>query len=347
MAKLKLEGVGKTFDSIPALKAIDATVHDSEFVALLGPSGCGKSTMLRLLAGFDHPTTGSIMIGDQCVADAKTGAFAAPEDRNVGFVFQSYALWPHMTVRRNVSFALEVRGLQKKQIQARTDEALQTTELSQFADRMPSDLSGGQRQRVALARALVLDPQAVLLDEPLANLDVALRASMQEVFTEFHRRNNSTMIYVTHDQSEAMAMADRIAVMSEGQIVQFDTPEALYNRPCNSFVAGFVGEGSVIPIAGLVREDDRITASALGGSFSIDTDVEKPDHICLRPENLSITENGDIRAKVVRSNYLGGLYRMRLKTATDQIITLLSRDRYHEDSQLGLSITHPWAFQEG
>jgi iron(III) transport system ATP-binding protein len=346
MAQLTLTGVSKTFGSAPALDAINANIQDGEFLALLGPSGCGKSTLLRLLAGFDHPTTGSISIGDHIVADTQTGRFIAPEDRNIGFVFQSYALWPHMNVSRNVSFALEVRGLDRKQIQSRTDEALQATELTNFADRMPSDLSGGQRQRVALARALVLDPQAVLLDEPLANLDVALRASMQEVFSEFHRRNGSTMVYVTHDQSEAMVMADRIAVMSEGKIVQLNTPQTLYNRPRNSFVAGFVGEGSVIPITGVDRQNDTVTASALGGSFVIETDVEHPNHICLRPENLSISEFGDIRAKVLRANYLGGLYRMTLKTTTDHIITLLSRDRYQEESQLGLSIAQPWAFQE-
>ncbi|WP_373237114.1 ABC transporter ATP-binding protein [Cohaesibacter celericrescens] len=346
MAKLTLEGVGKTFDTIPALDAINATIHDGEFVALLGPSGCGKSTILRLLAGFEHPTTGRIQIGSKDVANANTGHFISPEDRNIGFVFQSYALWPHMDVRRNVAFALEVRHLDKEQVRAQTDEALKATELTDYAKRMPSDLSGGQRQRVALARALVLDPQAVLLDEPLANLDVALRASMQEVFSQFHRRNKSTMVYVTHDQSEAMAMADRIAVMSRGQIVQFDTPETLYKRPRSSFVASFVGEGSVIPIEGLTRNNDAVTASALGTNFSIETDVEAPNHICLRPENLKIEESGDIRARVLRASYLGGQYRLLLETTKNHLITLLSRDRYPEESQLGLSIAQPWAFKE-
>lgn len=346
MAELTLDGVSKYFGDCPALKSVSASVHNGEFVALLGPSGCGKSTILRLLAGFEHPTKGRIQVGARAVADANTGQFIAPENRNIGYVFQSYALWPHMDVRRNVSFALEVRKLSKEQIRERTDAALLATELLGFADRMPSDLSGGQRQRVALARALVLDPQAVLLDEPLANLDMALRASMQEVFSEFHRRTGATMVYVTHDQSEAMAMADRIAVMSDGQIMQFDTPEMLYKRPRSAFVAGFVGEGSVIPLDGFYREGNLLKAHALGAEFAIESDVDAPNHLCLRPEDLSISEGGDIRAKVLRTSYLGGQYRLLLKTTKDHVITLLSRDRYPEESQLGLTIAQPWAFKE-
>lgn len=346
MAQLSLEGVSKAFGDTTALAAINAMINDGEFVALLGPSGCGKSTILRLLAGFEQPSTGRINIGGHDVANVTTGQFTSPEDRNVGFVFQSYALWPHMTVWQNVAFALEVRNLDKKHIRARTEEALVATELKDLATRMPSDLSGGQRQRVALARALVLDPQAVLLDEPLANLDIALRAAMQEVFTAFHRRNRATMVYVTHDQSEAMAMADRIAVMADGRIVQFDTPETLYNQPATAFVAGFVGEGSVIPISALTHDNNETQARALGASFAIETACQQPSHICLRPENLAIAEQGDIRAEVTRTSYLGGQYRLTLKTTSNHTITLLSRDRYPEASQLGLSIIRPWAFKE-
>ncbi|UWS78736.1 ABC transporter ATP-binding protein [Phaeobacter sp. G2] len=348
MADIKLDAVEKQFAGIPALHAISATIQDGEFVALLGPSGCGKSTLLRLLAGFEAPTSGALSIGAQEMANAATGHAVPPEARNIGFVFQSYALWPHMSVRRNVSFALEVRGLSKSEQSRQTEAALQATGLVAFADRMPADLSGGQRQRVALARCLVSDPQAVLLDEPLANLDVALRASMQEVFLDFHHRTGATMVYVTHDQAEAMAMADRIAVMHEGRIVQFDTPEALYSRPCNRFVAGFVGDGTVLPISDFTpgRGKGQGAARLLGTQISVQTSTDRPNQLCLRPEDITITETGDLRAAVIRSTYLGGRYRLMLRTPEGAELMAESRVRYPEGSQLGLSIGSPWAFCE-
>ncbi|WP_417712968.1 ABC transporter ATP-binding protein [Pseudophaeobacter arcticus] len=352
MADIKLNAVAKHFAGTAALHAISATIQDGEFVALLGPSGCGKSTLLRLLAGFEAPTSGALSIGAQEMANAATGRAVPPEARNIGFVFQSYALWPHMTVRRNVSFALEVRGLSKSEQSRQTEAALQATGLVAFADRMPADLSGGQRQRVALARCLVSDPQAVLLDEPLANLDVALRASMQQVFLDFHHRTGATMVYVTHDQAEAMAMADRIAVMHEGRIVQFDTPEALYSRPCNRFVAGFVGEGTVLPISdftpggSLGNGNGSGTARLFGRQITVQTDGGRPNQLCLRPEDITITETGDLRATVARSTYLGGRYRLALQTPEGAELMAESRARCREGSQLGLSIATPWAFYE-
>lgn len=346
MADISLTAVEKHFDGIPALHSISADIQDGEFVALLGPSGCGKSTLLRLLAGFETPTRGAISLGTMQVANAQNGRCVPPEARNIGFVFQSYALWPHMTVRRNVSYPLEVRGLDKADLIRQTSDALDATGLQQYADRMPSELSGGQRQRVALARCLVSDPDAVLLDEPLANLDVALRASMQEVFSDFHRRTRATMVYVTHDQSEAMAMADRIAVMSEGSIAQFDTPEVLYSQPRSRFVADFVGEGSVLPIDDVVPEDDSARARLFGTPISIKTDSPSPNLICLRPENIRIAETGDLRSQVIRSTYLGGRYRLTLQLQNGALMQAESRDRYADGAQLGLTIDAPWAFTE-
>ncbi|NKX74221.1 ABC transporter ATP-binding protein [Rhodobacteraceae bacterium R_SAG3] len=344
MAELTLSHVAKHFGDAAALKSVSTTVRDGEFLALLGPSGCGKSTLLRLLAGFEQPTEGRIHIGQREVANAASRLNVPPEDRNIGFVFQSYALWPHMNVRRNVGYPLEIRKLSKADRDARIDAALSATELTPYGDRMPSDLSGGQRQRVALARCLVSDPTAVLLDEPLANLDVALRASMQEVFSDFHRRTSATMVYVTHDQAEAMAMADRIAVMNQGVIVQLDTPEALYARPRSRFVAEFIGEGAVVPLTGAAHSDAGAEATLLGTRLQVETDAEHPALACLRPENLRITETGDVRARVDRVTYLGGRYRLDLTAASGDALVTQSATRLQPGDQIGLALSAPWAF---
>lgn len=346
MADITLKSIEKRFDGIAALTSVSAQIEDGEFVALLGPSGCGKSTLLRLIAGFEMPNQGTVSIGGRELANADTGHTVPPEARNIGFVFQSYALWPHMTVRRNVSYPLEVRKLPKADLETRTNAALAATDLAPFADRMPSELSGGQRQRVALARCLVSEPDAVLLDEPLANLDVALRASMQDVFSDFHARTSATMVYVTHDQAEAMAMADRIAVMSDGQIAQFDTPEALYQRPRTRFVAGFVGEGTVLPIDDVHHTSEATEALLFGEKVVIETDSQRPNLVCLRPENITICETGHLRGKVSRSTYLGGRYRLSIETPSGVSVTAESRCKYAEGTQLGLELSSPWAFTE-
>ncbi|WP_022706296.1 ABC transporter ATP-binding protein [Paracoccus zeaxanthinifaciens] len=345
MADIDLSSVGKDFAGTPALQDITTRFDDGEFIALLGPSGCGKTTLLRLLAGFEMPDRGRIAIGGCDMADAGRGAMVPPEDRNIGFVFQSYALWPHMSVRRNVSYPLEIRRLSRDAIATRTEAALQATGLGDYADRMPSDLSGGQRQRVALARCLVSDPQAVLLDEPLANLDVALRASMQAVFTDFHRRTGATMVYVTHDQSEAMAMADRIAVMDRGRIRQLDTPQNLYERPASRFVAEFVGRGTVVPVQ---AHDGAGRARILGAEVAVNAAPQSRfvDHVCLRPENLAISETGDLRAKVARVTYLGGKYLLETVLDCGTRLVTETRARFDTGAQLGLTINAPWAFAE-
>ena len=344
MAELTLTSVSKSFGDVPAVSDVSMSVRDGEFVALLGPSGCGKSTLLRLLAGFEHPTTGQIAIGAQQVANAQSGQAVAPEDRNIGFVFQSYALWPHMNVRRNVGYPLEVRGIPRAERNRQIDEALLATALMPYAERMPADLSGGQRQRVALARCLLSDPTAVLLDEPLANLDVALRASMQDVFSDFHQRTDATMVYVTHDQAEAMAMADRIAVMDAGRIVQMDTPEQLYAQPRSRFVAGFIGEGSVLPVINPVPCADGMEVTLLGQRVVVNADCATPNLTCVRPENIIFGENGMLRACVERSIYTGGQYRLRLRTDSGSHLVARSLQRHVPGEQVGLSLTRPWAF---
>ncbi|QDC10792.1 ABC transporter ATP-binding protein [Oceanicola sp. D3] len=348
MADIDLSSVGKTFSGAPALQDITTRFEDGEFIALLGPSGCGKTTLLRILAGFEAPSRGRLQIGAREMANAETGANLPPEERNIGFVFQSYALWPHMSVRRNVSYPLEIRRFSKPDIARQTDAALASTGLVDYADRMPSDLSGGQRQRVALARCLVSDPCAVLLDEPLANLDVALRAAMQGVFTDFHKRTRATMVYVTHDQAEAMAMADRIAVMDRGRIQQFDTPQALYERPRNRFVAEFVGRGTVVPVQAIERSGDTVQARVLGAQVTVQSGAgEAPvSHVCLRPENITIEETGDLRSKVARVTYMGGKYLLETVTDCGARLVAETRARFEVGAQLGLTITTPWAFSE-
>ena len=235
MARLTLERLGKRYGDFAALTDVSLEVADGEFVAILGASGCGKTTLLRQVAGFDRPDAGRILIGDTVVSTPERQM--PPEDRRIGIVFQSYALWPHMTVAENVAYGLTVAGVRDPERARRVRDALALVHLDGFAERRPALLSGGQRQRVALARCLVTEPALVLLDEPLANLDVQLRAAMEREFRDFHERTGTTMIYITHDQTEAMALADRIAVMDKGRVLQFATPSQLYREPADATVA--------------------------------------------------------------------------------------------------------------
>ncbi|MCZ0963178.1 ABC transporter ATP-binding protein [Paracoccus benzoatiresistens] len=344
MAGLSFSDVSKLFAGTRALDGIDATIAKGEFVALLGPSGCGKTTLLRLTAGFEIPDSGTVTLDGQVLAGA--GRFVAPEDRNIGIVFQSYALWPHKTVAGNVSYPLEVRRIPAAERRRRVAEALELTGLSALADRAPAQLSGGQRQRVALARCLVADPRAVLLDEPLANLDLALRAAMQEAFAAFHRRTGATMLYVTHDQTEALALADRVAVMEGGRIRQFASPEALYDRPVDCFVAGFVGDGAVIALAGAgAPHAGRVAVRALGQEIEARCDGAAPTHLCIRPEQLRIDPAGPIRARVSACTYQGGRFRLVLETEGDTLVAHApARARVGEDMRL--SLHSPWAFRD-
>ncbi|MFD2845553.1 ABC transporter ATP-binding protein [Paracoccus cavernae] len=224
MTGLRLSNIGRSYGETKVLTGIDLEIAAGEFVAVLGPSGCGKTTLLRLVAGFDRPDEGTITLGDRLVAGGKV--MVPPERRGIGIVFQNYALWPHMSVAENVGYALKVARLPGAEREARVARALGTVNLTAFAARRPADLSGGQRQRVALARCLAAGSDLVLLDEPLANLDVHLRATMEDEFRRFHRESGATLVYVTHDQSEAMAMADRIAVMDRGRLLQCASPES-------------------------------------------------------------------------------------------------------------------------
>src|SRR5204862_5032457 len=235
MASIKFDHVWKRFGEVSVLKDLDIDINDQEFLVLVGPSGCGKTTALRCLAGLEEITDGNIYIGDRRVNDVP------PKDRDIAMVFQSYALYPHMSVYDNMAFGLKLRKVPKPEIERRVKDAAQILDLSALLARKPKQLSGGQRQRVALGRAIVRDPQVFLMDEPLSNLDAKLRVQTRAELIKLHQRLQATVIYVTHDQVEAMTMGSRIAVMRDGILQQLDTPQTLYDKPANMFVAGFIG----------------------------------------------------------------------------------------------------------
>ena len=235
MSNVVLKNVTKIYDKNTVINNIDLEIKDKEFVVLVGASGCGKSTILRMIAGLEEITSGEILIGDKKVNDIP------PKDRDIAFVFQSYALYPHMTVRENIAFGLKMRKVDKKIIEQKVKEAAEILDLTEYLDRKPKQLSGGQRQRVALGRAIVRNPKVFLMDEPLSNLDAKLRVQMRSEIKKLHEKLQTTFIYVTHDQTEALTMGDRIVVLDKGVIQQFDTPEEIYNNPSNTFVAGFIG----------------------------------------------------------------------------------------------------------
>src|SRR5665811_805968 len=249
MAEITLDGVTKVFgDGFEAVKEMDLEIGDGEFMILVGPSGCGKSTALRMIAGLEDISSGEVKISGEVVNER------APKDRDVAMVFQNYALYPHMTVRENMGFALKLAGAEKEEIDRKVEDAAKTLDLTQHLDRKPANLSGGQRQRVAMGRAIVRDPKAFLMDEPLSNLDAKLRVQMRTEIARLQQQLGTTMIYVTHDQTEALTLGDRIAVMRSGVLQQVGSPAELYASPTNLFVAGFVGSPSMNFLPGELAE---------------------------------------------------------------------------------------------
>ncbi|MBI3291912.1 MAG: sn-glycerol-3-phosphate ABC transporter ATP-binding protein UgpC [Elusimicrobia bacterium] len=262
MARVSLQNVTKRFGDTVVVKDVSLEIPDKEFCVLVGPSGCGKSTTLRMIAGLEEVTEGEIWIGDRLVNDIP------PKDRDIAMVFQNYALYPHMTVYQNMAFGLKLRGYSRREIDARVREAAEILNLDRFLERKPKALSGGQRQRVAVGRAIVRKPKVFLFDEPLSNLDAKLRVQMRAELQKLHHRLQTTMVYVTHDQVEAMTMGDRICVMRDGVIQQIDTPLGVYNHPINKFVAGFIGSPPMnfIKVA-VVQEGEEIWLDE--GQFSV------------------------------------------------------------------------------
>jgi multiple sugar transport system ATP-binding protein len=249
MARVAIRDVAKFYGAVEALKGVSVDVVDGEFLVLVGPSGCGKSTLLRMIAGLEEISAGEIIIGDKVVNDL------SPKERDIAMVFQNYALYPHMTVAENMGFSLRLGGAPKAEIKQKVDRAAAILGLQDLLDRQPRQLSGGQRQRVAMGRAIVRDPQVFLFDEPLSNLDAKLRVQMRAEIKELHQRLGTTTIYVTHDQIEAMTMADKIVVLRDGVVEQLGTPLELYDSPANMFVAGFIGSPSMNFINGTIMAE--------------------------------------------------------------------------------------------
>jgi multiple sugar transport system ATP-binding protein len=289
MASVTYDNVYKRFDEVVAVNNLDLDVDDKEFLVLVGPSGCGKSTALRLLAGLEDISEGTLKIGDRVVNDV------APKDRDIAMVFQSYALYPHMSVYDNMAFGLKLRKYPKEQIEERVQNAAEILGITPLLERKPRQLSGGQRQRVALGRAIVRDPQVFLLDEPLSNLDAKLRVQTRAEITKLHKRLETTFIYVTHDQVEAMTMASRIAVMNHGILMQVDSPQNLYDSPDNLFVAGFIGSPAMnLFNAELTKEGEDIAVKTKSFTVKVPEDrravlkpyLGKPVVFGLRPEDI-------------------------------------------------------------
>jgi iron(III) transport system ATP-binding protein len=325
-----IERVSFGYGSTPVLADISLEVARGEFFAFLGPSGSGKTTLLRLIAGFGTPSSGRILIGERDVTRL------APWSRNVGMVFQSYALWPHMTVARNVAFGLERRRLARAEIERKVADSLALVGLTAFADRRPAQLSGGQQQRVALARTLVIEPEVLLLDEPLSNLDAKLRLEMRAELRRLQRKLGITAIYVTHDQEEANAVADRIAVLNEGRIQQIGTPVDLYDRPANRFVATFLGTVNLID--GHIGPDGRFV-TADGFSLAGIAGPAGLTCISIRPQAIGIGSAGSgIAATITEHEFLGAVSRYRMQAGQTEIVADVPHQRGAQIHALGAAV---------
>ena len=328
MASISLQGIKKSFDRFPVITDADITVNDGEFMVFVGPSGCGKSTMLRMIAGLEGVTDGTILFGDEPVHER------APAERGAAMVFQSYALYPHMTVAENMGFSLKMAGVSRKQRDEQVREIAETLKLDQLMHRFPKELSGGQRQRVAIGRAIVRRPKVFLFDEPLSNLDAALRVEMRVELSRLHKRLGTTMIYVTHDQTEAMTLGERIAVFNSGKIEQVGEPLTLYNKPANRFVAEFIGSPKINVFEAVFEQDSSTTnISGFGGlSFASCGITEKQAKsgiaLGIRAENFEITTDSDIdslKGVVDLVERLGDLtvaYIRSLSNEVSQVVTL-------------------------
>ncbi|MBR6184924.1 MAG: ABC transporter ATP-binding protein [Clostridia bacterium] len=319
MATVTIKHITKAFGDNVVLREFNEVFQEGEFITLLGPSGCGKTTMLRIIAGFEKPTAGELYIDDQLVSGGKT--FVPPEKRGIGMVFQSYAVWPHMNVYENVAYPLKIKKAPKSKIKKSVDRVLEIVHLSQYAERFPNQLSGGQQQRVALARALVAAPKLLLLDEPLSNLDAKLRESMRFEIKEIQRSLGITVVYVTHDQTEAMAMSDRIFLINRGVVQQCGTPQEIYNQPANQFVADFLGK---VDFFKGEAGDGSIVFPAMGGqTIPYDGPRRGRVDVAIRPENIIFAENGPLHGVLEAQYYLGDVDDCRVRVG-DTLVRVIA-----------------------
>jgi ABC-type Fe3+/spermidine/putrescine transport system ATPase subunit len=330
---IEIEGVTKRFGAVTAVDRVDLTVADGELFTLLGPSGCGKTSLLRLLAGFYQPDDGIIRFGERVVNGLP------PYERRIGMVFQNYALWPHMTVADNIGYGLRLRKLATPELQARLGEGLRKVNLTGFEARYPGQLSGGQQQRVALARALVLNPDILLLDEPLSNLDAKIRIQVRAEIRRLQQELRITTIYVTHDQEEALSLSDRVAVMRDGRVLQVGPPKELYERPRTRFVADFVGTNNLVPgdAQGGGGPGDLVVSTALGPLRAVASGaVSGRCVLAVRPENVVLGapgagEGNRVDGRVSLVSYLGNTLRYDVQTAPGLVLKADIRDPWHHE----------------
>ena len=352
MATLKIRNLRKGFDSIEIIKGVDLGINDREFVVFVGPSGCGKSTLLRLIAGLEDVTSGTIELDGRDITEV------SPAKRDLAMVFQTYALYPHMTVRKNMSFALDLAGIAKSEIEKKVDEAARILELGHLLERKPRQLSGGQRQRVAIGRAIVRNPKVFLFDEPLSNLDAALRVQMRLELARLHQELKATMIYVTHDQVEAMTLATKVVVLNGGRIEQVGSPLDLYHHPANLFVAGFLGtpkmgflKAKVIHTSAQVTEIEldsgpRLRLPRDGRALAVGHEVT----LGIRPEHLVIDPQGQLPVVTDVTERLGSDTYCHMTTPSDEPLTVRVpgdfSGAYGERLKLAVDVSHCHLFDE-
>lgn len=332
MSEIRIEHARKVYNGkTVVIDDLNLTIENGELFTLLGPSGCGKTTLLRMIAGFNSIEGGDFFFGETRINDME------PSKRNIGMVFQNYAIFPHLTVRDNVAFGLKQRKVAKEELETRTDEYLKLMQIDQFADRKPDQLSGGQQQRVALARALVINPDVLLMDEPLSNLDAKLRVDMRQAIRDIQRSIGITTVYVTHDQEEAMTISDHIAVMNLGEIQQVGSPKELYHKPHNEFVANFIGKTNLID-AKIIKENNKTFLQI--GEYKLE--LQEYDHVepqdirvSIRPEEFIKDESGVIEATVDNSVYLGSSVNYLLNTNFAERIEVTEESTFEENLKPG------------
>ena len=341
MSEVIMKGIKKVYDGgVTAVHDVNLTIKDKEFIVLVGPSGCGKSTTLRMVAGLEEISGGALYIDGNLVNDV------APKDRDIAMVFQSYALYPHMTVRDNLGFALKLKNTPKEEINKKVEEVAEILDITKYLDRKPKALSGGQRQRVAIGRAMVRDPKVFLMDEPLSNLDAKLRNQMRAEIIKLRQRINTTFMYVTHDQTEAMTLGDRIVIMKDGFVNQVGTPQEVFNKPVNLFVAGFIG----MPVMNffdnckLLKEDGVYYAEIRGVKFKLSEFQQKaltqngqePCAIVagIRPQHISVGD-GELEATIEVSEMLGSEYNLHARSGDDEVVMVIPTVGLDTDVSMG------------
>jgi multiple sugar transport system ATP-binding protein len=341
LAEIQLEGVWKVFGKVVAVKDVTLTIHDGEFLVLLGPSGCGKTTTLRCIAGLERVDQGRIYIGERDVTDLPPG------QRGIGMVFQSYAVFPHMTVYDNIAFGLKMKRVSRQEIRNRVEAAAELLQIQELLKRYPAQLSGGQRQRVAVARAIVLEPEVLLMDEPLSNLDALIRLQVRAELKRLHKQIGSTTVYVTHDQVEALSLGDRIAVMKDGEIVQVDDPTTVYEEPANVFVGGFIGNPPMNFLPGTIRapsKDGFLILQTAGREIPLPESftpalkayVSNPVLVGIRAEHIQVllkAKEGALPAQVLVVEPLGSHKLLTVETGGETLKVLADPDLEIEPNQ--------------